>query len=661
MQQHRIHRTRRSRCRALAVERLEDRRALAADSLIGLDLLRADPRFADLDGSGYSVVVIDHGIDLDHPFFGPDENQDGVADRIVFQQDYGDDDPVAQEDNSNGHGTSVASILASQDSAHRGVAPGINLIVLKLFKSGLGTANYADLERALQWVEANADERNILAVNLSITDQENHNRPFIEPTTSDEFERLAAAGVIVIGAAGNLYNSQSVPGLGFPAADPNVIGVSGVWADNYGQQSLESGTNFFTGPDHVAAFSQRHPTMTDIFAPAGLIATAAIGGGTTTRRGTSFAAPFVTGAAVLVQQLAEQELGRRLTVDEFRELLVSTGVVINDGDNEVDNVPNTEADYRRLNILALAESVLLNPGPPVLSIVDVTVTEGDTGTAIADVVVQLSRAPSDAVTVQYTTADGTASLAGNDYHQTIGQLTFLPGGPLTQSIVVPIVGDTRHEQTETLRVELSAATNATLLDPQATITIQDNDQSLPWQNPLEPLDVNNNGFITGLDALLIINKLNTTGPEVLPATPPPAPYFFYDVSGDGRMTALDALMVINYLNNAGAAQVAAAGPAADDTVQGDLPVNRAAPLETPAADNRRVPDGASPKAIAPIEPSISTPASPPRLRSSIPSVRPPVETPSETDPIIAVEARDSTPARRRGPVLLRDPGDLWTR
>ena len=45
--------------------------------------------------------------------------------------------------------------------------------------------------------------------------------------------------------------------------------------------------NFVTGPDQIAAFSQRHATMTDIFAPAGLITTAAIGGGITTRRGSN--------------------------------------------------------------------------------------------------------------------------------------------------------------------------------------------------------------------------------------------------------------------------------------------------------------------------------------------------------------------------------------
>jgi hypothetical protein len=550
----------RPRHRPLAVERLEDRRPFDANALIGLDLLRADPRFEGIDGSGYSVVVIDHGVDLDHSFFGPDANQDGVADRIVYQQDFGDGDLVAQEDSTSGHGTSVTSILASQDPLHPGVAPGVNLIILKLFKSGLGTADFTDLERALQWVEANAEERKILAVNLSVTDQDNHTRAFLEPTTSDEFARLASAGVIVVGAAGNLFNPGSVAGVGFPAADPNVIAVSGVWDARRSQQSLESGINFVTAPDHVAAFSQRHPTLTDVFAPAGLITTAAIGGGITSRRGTSFAAPFVTGAAVLAQQLAVQEHGRRLTVDEFRELLVATGAVINDGDDEIDNVTNTGADYRRLNIFALAESILIDPGPPVLSIVDVTITEGDTGTALADVVVQLSRTPSAAVTVQFATADGSATLTNNDYGQTAGQLTFFPGGPLVQSIVVPIVGDTRHEPTETLRVVLSNATNATLLDPQATITIEDNDEALPWQNPVQPLDVNNNGFVTGLDALLIINKLNTTGPEILPQTPPPSPYFFYDVTGDGRLTAIDALTVINFLNGFGAMQVAAAGP-----------------------------------------------------------------------------------------------------
>jgi hypothetical protein len=94
----------------------------------------------------------------------------------------------------------------------------------------------------------------------------------------------------------------------------------------------------------------------------------------------------------------------------------------------------------------------------------------------------------------------------------------------------------------------------------------------PWQNAAHPLDVNHNGFITGLDALIIINRLNLQGPAVLPVPGqpipgdvPPVPAYpqpFYDVNGDGRVTALDGLIVINHLNAVGPGPVVSA--AGDD-------------------------------------------------------------------------------------------------
>ena len=550
-----------------AIESLEERRPLDANSLIGLDLFRADPRFFGIDGSGYSVVVIDHGADLDHPFFGADLDQNGIADRIVYQQDFGDDDMRA--DDIFGHGTGVAGIITSQDPAAPGIAPGSNLIVLKLFPSAFDAEgpDLADLERALQWVEAHVDQYNIAAVNLSISDEQNHDISVATQVTADEFQRLANLGVIVVAAAGNEYYRKddsgnqlpSLPGMGYPAADPNVIAVSGVWADNYGLQDFSGAINSITGADHIAAYSQRHPTLTDVFAPAGYVTTAGLGGGIATHRGTSFAAPFVTGAAVLAQQLAVEELGRRLTLEEVRGKLKSTGVLINDGDNEVDNVVNTGADYRRLNLLSLGESILVNPGLPVVSISGVTVDEGNIGTTPANVVVQISRPTRAPITVQYSTLDLGATLADNDYVHTSGTLTFTADGPLTQTISVPIVGDMRHEPTETFRVVLTNVTNAAVLNPTGTITILANDEPRPWQNQAQPLDVNGNGVITTLDALIVINKLNTSGPEELPIPPPPGSSFFYDVTGDGRVTALDALRVINHLNSVAAvAQLSAA-------------------------------------------------------------------------------------------------------
>jgi hypothetical protein len=72
---------------------------------------------------------------------------------------------------------------------------------------------------------------------------------------------------------------------------------------------------------------------------------------------------------------------------------------------------------------------------------------------------------------------------------------------------------------------------------------------LPWRNPDNALDVNNRDAVNPLDALVVINRLNSVGPGELPPpvanqSPPP----FYDVSGDNEVTALDALQVINFLN-----------------------------------------------------------------------------------------------------------------
>lgn len=60
-------------------------------------------------------------------------------------------------------------------------------------------------------------------------------------------------------------------------------------------------------------------------------------------------------------------------------------------------------------------------------------------------------------------------------------------------------------------------------------------------------DVNADGFITPIDALLIINFLNANGSRSVVGLPAPPPY--RDVSGDNFISALDALLVINYLNS----------------------------------------------------------------------------------------------------------------
>lgn len=70
----------------------------------------------------------------------------------------------------------------------------------------------------------------------------------------------------------------------------------------------------------------------------------------------------------------------------------------------------------------------------------------------------------------------------------------------------------------------------------------------PWQNPVRRLDVNNNGSIAPSDALVIINRLISTGAgELPPLVPPQVPSAYYDTNGDHSLTPIDLLQVINRL------------------------------------------------------------------------------------------------------------------
>lgn len=116
------------------------------------------------------------------------------------------------------------------------------------------------------------------------------------------------------------------------------------------------------------------------------------------------------------------------------------------------------------------------PALPTLSINDVTITEGNTGTTLAVFTVSLSAASNQTVTVNYATAQGTAT-ADSDYTTTSGTLTFAPG-ITSRTLSVTVLGDTRSEGDETFFVNLSSPSNATIADGQGLGTIR-NDDTLP--------------------------------------------------------------------------------------------------------------------------------------------------------------------------------------
>ncbi len=70
----------------------------------------------------------------------------------------------------------------------------------------------------------------------------------------------------------------------------------------------------------------------------------------------------------------------------------------------------------------------------------------------------------------------------------------------------------------------------------------------PWHNGADPLDVDTNGQIQPLDALIPINFLNAHPNNSTLPSPPDVPPPFLDVNGDNLITPLDPLIVINFLN-----------------------------------------------------------------------------------------------------------------
>jgi hypothetical protein len=332
--------------------------ASQADHLIGLDRFRTDPRFAGIDGQGESVVVLDTGIDASNSAFGPVVNHDGVADAIVYQHDYLTGSSSAPD--HEGHGTFIASIIGSRNPDYLGIAPAVNLIVLKVLDNR-GNGQFSDIDRALRWVLGNITTYHIVCVNMSFGDGENWTKQQSLYGIGTDLAALTAHDVTVVAAAGNNYHGKTaMPGLSYPAVDPNVLAVGAVWdADNGGPWLWGNNVrDNLTGADHIVSFSQRLPGSGEVFAPGTMLTGAAPGGGTASLSGTSTAAAVVSGLVALAQQIAAEKLGHSLSVAQIRILLNASGVPIRDGANENDNVGHTWAIFHRVDAYAFARAIV---------------------------------------------------------------------------------------------------------------------------------------------------------------------------------------------------------------------------------------------------------------------------------------------------------------
>ena len=110
---------------------------------------------------------------------------------------------------------------------------------------------------------------------------------------------------------------------------------------------------------------------------------------------------------------------------------------------------------------------------PVMRINDRNTTEGNSGLKGLVFTVRLGQASTRTVTVRYGTGDGSA-VAGSDYVARSGTLTFSPG-ERSKTITVQVRGDRVREPSEGFFVFLSGATNARLVDPNASGGILNDD------------------------------------------------------------------------------------------------------------------------------------------------------------------------------------------
>lgn len=170
------------------------------------------------------------------------------------------------QDDPNGHGTHVASIIGSNRIAknyiYEGIAPNSELVVLRAFRAD-GSATYLDVIHAIDVAVANKDKYDIRVLNLSFSaTPQSH---YWDDPLNQAVMAAWQAGIVVVASAGN--DGPEPMTVGVPGNVPYIITV-GAMTDNF--------TPYEPADDRLASFSSAGPTYEgfvkpDVIAPGGHI------------------------------------------------------------------------------------------------------------------------------------------------------------------------------------------------------------------------------------------------------------------------------------------------------------------------------------------------------------------------------------------------------
>ncbi len=300
-----------------------------------------------VSGKGLTVAVLDTGLYVEH--------EDFIGAVIPGQNFSGGD--VANTSDLNGHGTNVGGIIVAH-GRHRGIAPGARIVPLKVLSDN-GNGNFEAVQKALQWVLDNRQKHNISVVSMSLGAYSNFkdDAQFNTDKVQKLIQDLRKVDVPVVIAAGNdFYAHHSEEGMSYPAIMRPCVSVGAVYDKAEGEFRYGDGATADSGVDRLTPFTQRlHPTTnatcyTDIFAPGAPITSSGNTGphSESIQHGTSQAAPVISGVILLLQEFYLRHTGRLPSVDRVVTAL-RNGKRIFDGDDEQDNVTNTDKWYIRVD------------------------------------------------------------------------------------------------------------------------------------------------------------------------------------------------------------------------------------------------------------------------------------------------------------------------